>query len=84
MKRQLTATALAFVLAGCASQSTLVAPSAPKTAASAVAENLTQRDLAAGLYEMALSPKGDALYVTNSLDGGISAPDSVVRIALNK
>ncbi|HEY2452682.1 MAG TPA: YncE family protein [Scandinavium sp.] len=66
MKRQLTAIALAFVLAGCASQSTPVAPIAPQTAASAVAENLTQRDLAAGLYEMALSPKGDALYVSSA------------------
>jgi DNA-binding beta-propeller fold protein YncE len=66
MKRQLTAMALAFVLAGCASQSTSVAPTASQTAAPAAAENLTQRDLAAGLYEMALSPKGDALYVSSA------------------
>ncbi|HEX4501503.1 MAG TPA: YncE family protein [Scandinavium sp.] len=66
MKRQLTAMALAFVLAGCASQSTSVVPTASQTAAPAAAENLTQRDLAAGLYEMALSPKGDALYVSSA------------------
>ncbi len=66
MKRQLTAMALAFVLAGCAAQSTKTPPVAPQAATPAVAEDLTQRDLADGLYEMALSPKGDALYVSSA------------------
>ncbi|MCS2150637.1 YncE family protein [Scandinavium manionii] len=66
MKRQLTAMALAFSLAGCASQSAPVAPIPPKVTASEAAENLTQRELADGLYEMALNPKGDALYVASA------------------
>lgn len=65
MKRQLTAMALAVTLAGCAAQSTTVPPVAPKAAAPAT-DNLTQRELADGLYEMALSPQGDALYVSSS------------------
>ncbi|MGU3521859.1 hypothetical protein ACLBW2_01960 [Enterobacteriaceae bacterium C23F] len=66
MKRQLTAMALAFVLAGCAAQSTKTPPVAPQAATPTAAEDLTQRDLADGLYEMALSPKGDALYVSSA------------------
>lgn len=66
MIRRLTAIALAFAMAGCASQSTTAPQSAPKATAPAAAENLTQRELADGLYEMALSPKGDALYVASA------------------
>lgn len=66
MKRQLTAMALAFALAGCAAQSTKAPQPAPQPQAAAQAEQLTQRDLADGLYEMALSPKGDALYVSSA------------------
>lgn len=66
MIRRLTAIALAFAMAGCASQSTLAPQTAPKATAPAAAENLTQRELADGLYEMALSPKGDALYVASA------------------
>lgn len=66
MKRQLTAMALAFALAGCASQSATVPSAAPQVTKPAAADNLTQRDLADGLYEMALSPKGDALYVSSA------------------
>jgi len=66
MKQQFTAMALAFALAGCASQSTPVAPTPPQVAAPTAADALTKRDLADGLYEMALSPKGDALYVASA------------------
>ncbi|MCS2153331.1 YncE family protein [Scandinavium goeteborgense] len=66
MIRRLTAIALAFAMAGCASQSTIAPQNAPKATAPAAAENLTQRELADGLYEMALSPKGDALYVASA------------------
>ncbi|MCS2171931.1 YncE family protein [Scandinavium sp. TWS1a] len=66
MIRRLTAIALAFAMAGCASQSTTAPQTTPKATAPAAAENLTQRELADGLYEMALSPKGDALYVASA------------------
>jgi DNA-binding beta-propeller fold protein YncE len=65
MKRNLTALAMAFALAGCAAKSTPVSPKESVVAAP-VATDLTKRELADGLYEMALSPAGDALYVSSS------------------
>lgn len=65
MKRTLTAFAVAFALAGCAAQSTPTATQAPQPVAPAATDVVT-RSLADGLYEMALSPAGDALYVSSA------------------
>src|SRR6478609_4879845 len=70
MTKKLSALALlvAVSLSGCAAQHTATtapAADAPKPAAPAQT-NVVKRDLADGLYEMVLSPKGDALYVASS------------------
>ncbi|SNY62521.1 YncE family protein [Enterobacter sp. CC120223-11] len=65
MKRKLTALAVAFAMVGCAAKSTPV-PQKEAAVTAPAATDLTQRDLADGLYEMALSPKGDALYVSSA------------------
>ena len=68
MKLKLSVIAMVLALGGCAAHSGSTSqPAAPAVEKSApAAENLTKRDLADGLYEMALSPKGDALYVASS------------------
>lgn len=66
MKPQLLAIAMAVALAGCASQSTVTAPKENAETAAPQASDVTQRSLADGLYEMALSPAGDALYVASA------------------
>lgn len=70
MTKKLSALALlvAVSLSGCATQHTATtapAADAPKPAAPAQT-NVVKRDLADGLYEMVLNPKGDALYVASS------------------
>jgi len=58
---------VATVLIGCAAQSsTPAAPEAVKEPTTAASTDVVKRDLADGLYEMALSPAGDALYVASS------------------
>lgn len=67
MKLKLSLIALALALGGCTAHGTSTAqmpPAAEKTAPAA--DNIVKRDLAQGLYEMAQSPKGDALYVASS------------------
>ncbi|WNN48208.1 YncE family protein [Siccibacter colletis] len=69
MKVKTSALALlvAVTLSGCVSHSAETKPAtAPEKAPAAQATNLQQRDLADGLYEMALAPKGDALYVASA------------------
>lgn len=71
MKMKISALALLMTVAlsGCtAQQSAATKPAAEpqKTTAAALPANVQKRDLADGLYEMALSPKGDALYVASS------------------
>ncbi|WP_312949925.1 YncE family protein [Superficieibacter sp.] len=71
MKMKISALALLMTVAlgGCTAQHTsAIKPAAesPKTTAAAQPENVQKRDLADGLYEVALSPKGDALYVASS------------------
>ena len=65
MKPNLIVVAVAIALAGCAAKST-PAPQQQPVVAAPVANDLTKRDLADGLYEMALSPTGDALYVSSA------------------
>ncbi|KMK20162.1 periplasmic protein [Pluralibacter gergoviae] len=69
MKLKLSVIALALALGGCAAHSNTAqqtaAPAAQQQPAP-VTDNLTRRELADGLYEMALSPKGDALYVASA------------------
>lgn len=70
MKKTTSALALliAVALSGCAATSGSSAPVAPQATptAPAVATDVQKRDLADGLYEMALSPSGDALYVASA------------------
>jgi len=71
MTKKLSALALlvAASLSGCAAQHAVKPNPAPeaKTAVTAPAETgVVKRELADGLYEMVLSPKGDALYVASS------------------
>ena len=69
MKVKTSALALlvAVTLSGCVSHSAETKPAtAPEKAPATQATNLQQRDLADGLYEMALAPKGDALYVASA------------------
>ncbi|MGY6030562.1 YncE family protein [Phytobacter sp. AG2a] len=71
MKMKTSALALmaAMMLAGCTAQSAHQAKNdahVQKPAAAETAVNVQKRDLASGLYEMALSPKGDALYVASA------------------
>lgn len=67
MKTSALALLVATVLTGCAAQSSVpAAPEAAKEPAVVAATDVVKRDLADGLYEMALSPAGDALYVASS------------------
>lgn len=69
MKTSVLALMAAMMLAGCTSHSASqpkTAAAAQKPAATQTADNVQKRDLASGLYEMALSPKGDALYVASA------------------
>ena len=71
MKMKTSAIALlaAIALAGCsAHQATQAKPAeaAQKTASAQLPANVVKRDLANGLYEMGLSPQGNALYVASS------------------
>lgn len=71
MKMKTSALALlaAMVLAGCSTQQTTSAQPAAKSEQPASAQlpvNVKKRELASGLYEMALSPQGDALYVSSA------------------
>ncbi|WHP30176.1 YncE family protein [Trabulsiella odontotermitis] len=69
MKLQFSTLALAFTVAlsGCATQpSPSTHAATPSAAVSAPATDIIKRALAEGLYEMALSPTGDALYVASA------------------
>lgn len=70
MKKTTTVLALliAAALTGCATTPSATATPATTehVAASAAATDLIKRDLADGLYEMALNPAGDALYVASA------------------
>lgn len=70
MKTSVLALMAAMMLAGCTAHSVNTAKNdaaQPKQAAAAeTVSNVQKRDLASGLYEMALSPKGDALYVASA------------------
>jgi DNA-binding beta-propeller fold protein YncE len=83
-KPSLIALALAAALAGCAQQ-----PTAPKAAAAAAADQATKSQkvdvqrqaLARGLYELAYSPRLNAVFVASS--GGFgpdAAPSKVLRL----
>ena len=68
MKMKFTAVALflTVALSGCATQQTSQTSATPPVTQKNVATDTTKRDLAAGLYEMALGPKGDVLYVASA------------------
>ncbi|ANG91859.1 YncE family protein [Enterobacteriaceae bacterium 155047] len=69
MTKKLSALALlvAASLSGCAAQNaTPVAPESAQKVAAPAETGVVKRDLADGLYEMVLSPKGDALYVASA------------------
>lgn len=69
MNTSVLALLAAMALAGCSSHNTTSAQpaaSAAKPAAAQLPENVVKRSLASGLYEMALSPQGDALYVASA------------------
>lgn len=69
MKPPALALLATLVLAGCSAQHTISAQPAAETAKTAAASfptNVQKRELASGLYEMALSPQGDALYVASA------------------
>ncbi|MGV7091743.1 YncE family protein [Siccibacter turicensis] len=70
MKVKISALALlvAVTLSGCTSHSAETAKpaAAPEKAPAAQDAALQQRELADGLYEMAIGPKGDALYVAST------------------
>ncbi len=71
MKMKTSALALlaAMALAGCSAHNTTPAQpgvDAPKPPCCHVRGQRAKRDLASGLYEMALSPQGDALYVSSA------------------
>lgn len=71
MTKKLSALALlvAVSLSGCAAQHTATttpAADAPEPATAPAQTHVVKRDLADGLYEMVLSPKGDALYVASA------------------
>ncbi|WP_368542561.1 YncE family protein [Enterobacter soli] len=59
---------VAVSLSGCAAPHAASTPAPPANATVTAPEKtgVIQRDLADGLYEMVLSPKGDALYVASS------------------
>lgn len=61
------ALAISAVLSGCAAhRSAPVTPPAVEKTTTTTAAQPLKRELAEGLYEMALSPKGDALYVASA------------------
>lgn len=70
MKIKTTALALVttLALAGCSAHtaSTSAQPVADVQKPATAPENVLKRELASGLYEMALSPQGDALYVASA------------------
>lgn len=69
MKKTTSALALliAAALSGCAAHSTPASRTAvQEKAVMPAATDVQQRALADGLYEMALSPAGDALYVASA------------------
>lgn len=78
IKKSALALLLALSVVGCASQQASEAP-APALAENPVAEqnqNVQQRALAKGLYEMVLSPAGDQLYIASgnrvkTVQGGV-------------
>ncbi|WP_410528888.1 YncE family protein [Serratia sp. AXJ-M] len=68
MKVSALAVVMTLALSGCvAPKQHAASPIAqPVAAAAQSADNVVRRDLADGLYEMALTPAGDALYVASS------------------
>lgn len=68
MKTSVLALVAAAILAGCSTHpsQTKNEPVVQKPLAANAATEWVKRDLASGLYEMALSPKGDALYVASA------------------
>ncbi|KNC89113.1 YncE family protein [Trabulsiella odontotermitis] len=69
MKMQLSTLALVLTMAlsGCATQpSSSTSATAQPAVASTPSTDIVKRSLAEGLYEMALSPTGDALYVASA------------------
>lgn len=70
IKHTLLALTVAASLVSCAAhnaQPTQTAATAPATQPAETAKNLQQRELAYGLYEMVITPKGDAVYVASAL-----------------
>lgn len=70
IKPRFLALAVAASLAGCAAQKAepLNTAAAPETQSVEKTQNVQQRELAYGLYEMVASPKGDAVYVASALN----------------
>lgn len=68
MKMKISALALVMTLAlsGCVAHPASTASPAAQPAAATQPGNIVKRELANGLYEMALTPAGDALYVASS------------------
>lgn len=69
MTKKMSALALlvAASLSGCAAQKAATpAPAPEKTVTAPAQTGVLKRDLADGLYEMVLSPKGDALFVASA------------------
>lgn len=69
MTKKMSALALlvAASLSGCAAQKAATpAPAPEKTVTAPAQTGVLKRDLADGLYEMALNPKGDALFVASA------------------
>lgn len=69
IKHTLLALAVAASLASCAAHKAEPTQTAATPATQAVEknQNLEQRELANGLYEMVINPAGDALYVASAL-----------------
>lgn len=57
---------IAVALSSCATSPSATTPATRTEQSSAAATDLVKRDLADGLYEMALNPAGDALYVASA------------------
>ncbi len=75
---RLAALALAAALVGCAHQSTGIAPAAPAVAA---VPQVQRQALAQGLYELAYSPRQNAVYVASSGGFGATAgPSQVLKL----
>lgn len=67
MKLKLSVIVMALALAGCAARSNVASPTPPAAEKRApAADSVVKRELASGLYEMALSASGDALYVASA------------------